>query len=1357
MARRASAIVTPAHPHPHPSAYPLLLPLVILLFGIAGRPGWSATVTWTGKGDGRAWSQPANWDTGRLPGALDEVVIPRAFGSVEHTAGNTRIRRLTADGGLRLSGGSLTVTNGETRLGGTSLVLGDATLIGDGPLVRLTMTGTPVTWEGDVRVSDGAVFELSRVTRVGGRNPTWTASGKGSLIDARAVTNVTLPTSGWFPLNAEDGATILFSGLTSLRGPLRPTATDAGTIDLSGLAGRWTTDGFTYRGILTATGGGRILGRGLTELDLVDVELDDPDALTTSSWTAFTRGRLRIDGASPNLDRLANLDDTDLEATAGAVVRLPALRQIRGRNPNWSADGAETLIEAKALASVGLPTDGWFPVTAENAAHIDLGGLATLRGPLRPTAATEGTIDLGGLKGLWSSDGFVYPAILAVHSGGRLHAPGITDLEFATVEIDHAEGLATRQWKSFTQGRLVVSGAEPDLSLLARLDDTDLDLADGAVIRLPALKEIRGRNPNWTADGLGTLLEAKAVTGIALAANGWFPVTAENQARIDLGGLASIRGPLRPTATTGGVIDLGGLRGRWTTDGFIYEAILTAERGGRIVCPGIVEFDLATVDLDAKGQLETGQWTAFTRGTLKLAGAQPDLSRLANLDESHLVLENGALARLPALSVVRGRTPDWQARDPGTRIEAAAVAAVELARDGWFPITAANQAVIDLSGLVSAVGPLRPEATGGGLVDLRGLRGRWSSEEFVYSHTVSAGGGGKVLCGGILEFIRGQILLDAGGVIPTDQLVVLRDSSVIVDGLGALASFGRLQDQSETTFQTRNGGRIVFSGLPRILAHPVGGRPDPGESFEFKVSAEGDAPLRYQWLRNGQPLRGETDATLRLAAVSPVDAGAYSVVVSNPAGSVESDPALLGIVLPTLPFADLFAQRGRITTPTGVGTADNRNAGREPGEPRHAGKPGGHSVWITWRAPSSGHITFRTTGSTFDTLLAVYVAARDGTRVEIASDEDSGGFLNSLVRFNALEGTEYLIAVDGYAGATGTLVLSWDLDFRLAAFPSILQQPVSTLGIVGGPARFAVAADPPGVTFQWFFQGKALAGQTEPVLLLPAVSPTLAGAYAVAVSLPGGTSVVSRTVILEVADRPQTAAALSADKLADLFGEDEFGSTAGFPSGAPPGLALLSTRPASSAPPAVGLPGSQWTDNSDSTRSPDEPAVCDVVTTATRWFRLRFNLPGGVEQPVKITTTGSEIATLLAVFTNNAAPLMIACDRAEPPLITSAEVQIGARRNVDYLVLVDGLDGAQGRIKLNWDGEELAPPAVEIREGRFRVEMRVTPGTYDWQHGSALDTWLDLFRTNVASGVFQYHAPDAANAPAGFYRLKPAP
>jgi hypothetical protein len=516
------------------------------------------------------------------------------------------------------------------------------------------------------------------------------------------------------------------------------------------------------------------------------------------------------------------------------------------------------------------------------------------------------------------------------------------------------------------------------------------------------------------------------------------------------------------------------------------------------------------------------------------------------------------------------------------------------------------------------------------------------------------------------------------------------------------------------------------------------------------VSAEGDAPLRYQWLRNGQPLRGETDATLRLAAVSPVDAGAYSVVVSNPAGSVESDPALLGIVLPTLPFADLFAQRGRITTPTGVGTADNRNAGREPGEPRHAGKPGGHSVWITWRAPTSGHITFRTTGSTFDTLLAVYVAARDGTRVEIASDEDSGGFLNSLVRFNALEGTEYLIAVDGYAGATGTIVLSWDLDFRLAAFPSILQQPVSTLGIVGGPARFAVAADPPGVTFQWFFQGKALAGQTEPVLLLPAVSPTLAGAYAVAVSLPGGTSVVSRTVILEVADRPQTAAALSADKLADLFGEDEFGSTAGFPSGAPPGLALLSTRPASSAPPAVGLPGSQWTDNSDSTRSPDEPAVCDVVTTATRWFRLRFNLPGGVEQPVKITTTGSEIATLLAVFTNNAAPLMIACDRAEPPLITSAEVQIGARRNVDYLVLVDGLDGAQGRIKLNWDGEELAPPAVEIREGRFRVEMRVTPGTYDWQHGSALDTWLDLFRTNVASGVFQYHAPRRRQRPGRF-------
>ena len=90
-------------------------------------------------------------------------------------------------------------------------------------------------------------------------------------------------------------------------------------------------------------------------------------------------------------------------------------------------------------------------------------------------------------------------------------------------------------------------------------------------------------------------------------------------------------------------------------------------------------------------------------------------------------------------------------------------------------------------------------------------------------------------------------------------------------------------------------------------------------------------------------------------------------------------------------------------------------------------------------------------------------------------------------------------------------------------------------------------------------------------------------------------------------------------------------------------------------------------------------------------------------------------------------------------------------------MLVDGLNGARGKIQLNWAGEELPPPQVEIVGGRFHVQMRVTPGIYDWQEGSTLGSWQDVVRTNLSGGVFEYLAPLPATAPSGFYRLVPAP
>src|SRR5207248_1181724 len=73
------------------------------------------------------------------------------------------------------------------------------------------------------------------------------------------------------------------------------------------------------------------------------------------------------------------------------------------------------------------------------------------------------------------------------------------------------------------------------------------------------------------------------------------------------------------------------------------------------------------------------------------------------------------------------------------------------------------------------------------------------------------------------------------------------------------------------------------------------------------VVASGSAPLSYQWMKNGIALanggivNGATAATLTLTGVGSSDAGNYSVVVSNSAGSATSTAATLTIIGPAPP------------------------------------------------------------------------------------------------------------------------------------------------------------------------------------------------------------------------------------------------------------------------------------------------------------------------------------------------------------------------------------------------------------------------------------------------------------------------
>jgi hypothetical protein len=69
----------------------------------------------------------------------------------------------------------------------------------------------------------------------------------------------------------------------------------------------------------------------------------------------------------------------------------------------------------------------------------------------------------------------------------------------------------------------------------------------------------------------------------------------------------------------------------------------------------------------------------------------------------------------------------------------------------------------------------------------------------------------------------------------------------------------------------------------------------PGQSAAFTVKVAAIPDASYQWLRNGTPIRGATEAVLRLSDVKAGDAARYSVRVTNPSGTATSSAATLAV------------------------------------------------------------------------------------------------------------------------------------------------------------------------------------------------------------------------------------------------------------------------------------------------------------------------------------------------------------------------------------------------------------------------------------------------------------------------------
>ncbi len=138
-----------------------------------------------------------------------------------------------------------------------------------------------------------------------------------------------------------------------------------------------------------------------------------------------------------------------------------------------------------------------------------------------------------------------------------------------------------------------------------------------------------------------------------------------------------------------------------------------------------------------------------------------------------------------------------------------------------------------------------------------------------------------------------------------------KDGQNIATGTGsslALPSVTSSDAGTYTVLVSNSIGSVLSQGAtltvntpvlpPSISSQPVGGSVTVGNAITLSISAFGTAPFTYQWKRDGQAISGANASTFSIAAAALSDSGAYTVVVSNSAGTVTSDPANVVVTSP---------------------------------------------------------------------------------------------------------------------------------------------------------------------------------------------------------------------------------------------------------------------------------------------------------------------------------------------------------------------------------------------------------------------------------------------------------------------------
>ena len=172
----------------------------------------------------------------------------------------------------------------------------------------------------------------------------------------------------------------------------------------------------------------------------------------------------------------------------------------------------------------------------------------------------------------------------------------------------------------------------------------------------------------------------------------------------------------------------------------------------------------------------------------------------------------------------------------------------------------------------------------------------------------TAGSPGKRWVQGELSQISGVLTWRLNGEVVAQRT----NASPFTSGnvmLGYMDTFTSIANPAADNFVLFDNVRVLTAVEPPLIATaPTNRLVNAGANAAFAVTAAGSAPLAYQWRFNGGLLAGATNSGLTIARAQAGNAGAYSVVVTNLAGSATSAGATLNVT--TLRLGAISATNG---------------------------------------------------------------------------------------------------------------------------------------------------------------------------------------------------------------------------------------------------------------------------------------------------------------------------------------------------------------------------------------------------------------------------------------------------------------